>query len=476
MSSKTKIEWAANADGTPGATWNPIRARVKETGRVGSFCVHVSAGCINCYAEDYGMRTLPKNGTGLAYTAQNLAKVDIFLDEKMLYAPLRRQKPTTYFLSSMTDAFGEFVSDGIIMLLWNVMFQCPQHTFIVVTKRAKRMREFVTKWCDLDGEDFAVHLARGPDETRAKHPSGRGLLFAAMLDEMLVLAGGDVPDGAAFPTFDWMGGQIHWPNVAPNIWLVVSCEDQENANERIPHLLATPAAARGVSAEPLIGPIDLNAIDVDEEGGDGWRYDALAASYWFRDDLGKICTGDGPPLATIDWVIVGGESGRNARPMHPQWARALRDQCEGAGVPFFFKQWGEWLPGAIYPPESETGCGAVHFVDGSTEFNGEHVEGWPDMHVPAPPECPVAAFFAAERAKLAPGATLVLRGAPDRDHAATCQREACRAKQACLKDGRPWMYVFKRVSKARAGRLLDGVEHNARPSLRNPEAQAEDFS
>lgn len=101
----------------------------------------------------------------------------------------------------------------------------------------------------------------------------------------------------------------------PNIWLGTSVENQEQANKRIPELLLSPGSVRFLSCEPLLGPVDLTAI--------------------------RRPPGFGP---AIDWVIVGGESGPHARPMHPDWARSLRDQCVSANVPFFFKQWGEYIP------------------------------------------------------------------------------------------------------------------------------------
>lgn len=112
-----------------------------------------------------------------------------------------------------------------------------------------------------------------------------------------------------------------------NIWWGVSVEDQATADERIPLLLQAPAAVRFLSCEPLLGPIDLR--DAPNEIGEP-RF-----SYLQRVD------GEGP---RIDWVIAGGESGPKARPSHPDWFRGLRDQCAAAGVPFFFKQWGEFAP------------------------------------------------------------------------------------------------------------------------------------
>jgi protein gp37 len=109
----------------------------------------------------------------------------------------------------------------------------------------------------------------------------------------------------------------------PNVWVGTTVENQPAADERIPHLLATPAAVRFVSCEPLLGPVDV------------WPKTASGALL----NRGSVATGRG-----IDWVICGGETGPGARPMHPDWARSLRDQCVAARVPFFFKRWGEWAP------------------------------------------------------------------------------------------------------------------------------------
>lgn len=124
--------------------------------------------------------------------------------------------------------------------------------------------------------------------------------------------------------FDWWGTEAKRRFAAemPHIWLGVSVEDQATADERIPLLLQTPSAVRWISAEPLLGPIDFSGRWVPYENP------AIHENM----------------LERLDWVVVGGESGKNARPMQLNWARTLRDQCQSAGVPFFFKQWGEWLP------------------------------------------------------------------------------------------------------------------------------------
>ena len=118
-----------------------------------------------------------------------------------------------------------------------------------------------------------------------------------------------VQDGKFFPA--------HWPNV----WIGATIVNQEEADRDIPKLLAVPAAKRFLSMEPLLGPVSFEGMFASGSPADGTNM-----------------------LEELDWVIVGGESGPNARPMHPHWARSLRDQCVAAGVPFFFKQWGEWVP------------------------------------------------------------------------------------------------------------------------------------
>ena len=122
----------------------------------------------------------------------------------------------------------------------------------------------------------------------------------------------------------WPGG-----DVPDNLWLGVSVETQERAYERIPPLLQTPAGRHFVSCEPLLGPVNLRAI-----GGEVQHLDAMEG-IWYDTARGAYA---------LDWVLCGGESGPGARPMHPQWARDLRDQCKPMSMPFFFKQWGRWAP------------------------------------------------------------------------------------------------------------------------------------
>jgi protein gp37 len=151
----------------------------------------------------------------------------------------------------------------------------------------------------------------------------------------------------SYPEYEHSHGYTNFKNVIsenwplPNVWLGVSVEDQKTADERIPLLLQTPAAVRWISAEPLLGEIDLTALDPD---GDS-EINALTGHTAGEQAEAWGCNisrfHDIPPL---NWVVCGGESGPHARPSHPDWFRSLRDQCKAAGVPFFFKQWGEYLP------------------------------------------------------------------------------------------------------------------------------------
>lgn len=368
--SKTKIEWTE-------FSWNPLRAR-KRGGTVGDpawrnnlpggkggwHCEHVSEACRNCYAERINRRL----GTGRDFKPGHRKDIDIFLDEKTLLAPLKWRKPRMIFPCSMTDLFGDWVTDEMLDRILAVMALTPQHTYQVLTKRPERMRGYMAT------------------ENRC-HAIG---------DQMLKLA----KIGPGFKC-------ISWPFA--NVWLVVSIGDQPDAEKFVPILLDTPAAVRGVSYEPALGPVDLTRICVvPQKPGSvraGIHVDALR---------NKHCESQLPRgLGRIDWVICGGESGPNARPMHPDWARAMRDQCAEAGVPFFFKQWGEWAKYKVQPGGDLGGdvrAGRVRIV---------HPTGQSDVEV-----------------SIATGGHSTIPGSR----------------------------YMGRVGKKAAGRLLDGVEHNGFPA------------
>lgn len=315
MGDQSGISWT-------NATWNPT---------VG--CSLVSPGCTFCYAMKQAWRIVQMQPESHYKGTTKLVKgIPVWTGklnlapDNILARPLQWKKPRLIFVNSMSDLFHESVTDGQIMQVFAIMARCPQHKFQILTKRAKRMWEFFSKWADLEGEDFNPKMVRGPEETRKAHPSGRGQLFADMLEAM-----GPVPKGAAYPTFDWMDGMINWPDALPNVWLGVSCEDQLRANERVPYLRKTPAAVRFVSAEPLLGPIDFRDIY-----NGGMNLNALTGENWLP-GAGSMNsqTFSG---AKLDWIIVGGESGKNFRPMNIGWAEQIRDDCKRAGTKFFFKQ------------------------------------------------------------------------------------------------------------------------------------------
>ncbi len=353
MAENSKIEWTD-------ATWNPIRARRRDHGagpvtHVGWHCEKVSAGCDNCYAEGINLRLgtkLPFKPGHLIHTARGgdpRGEVEVFLDERMLTAPLRWKKPRLIFVNSMTDSFGRFVTDEMLDRMFAVMALAPQHTFQVLTKRAARMREYVSPTPTATGPCVQDRLWRLYHASGSKH----------------------VPA---------------WP--LPNVWLGVSAEDQQRADERIPDLLATPAAVRFGSFEPLLGQLDV----------------AWALGHPFGIAAGFLQRGHFSPgaekLRGLDWIIVGGESGRHARPMHPDWARSLRDQAQAAGVPFLFKQHGEFARADNLLPRQPGDV--TYWPDGSIGTGNANDNGGPG-------------------------------------------------------------WSLRRIGKKAAGRLLDGVEHNGMP-------------
>jgi protein gp37 len=228
---------------------------------------------------------------------------DLTLRPERMTLPLRWRKPRRIFVNSMSDLFHKDVPDEYIARVFAVMMAAPQHTFQLLTKRHARMRAL------LSSTAFKVAVAEA------------------------WAFGSDVPDSAPKPA--------GWP--LPNVWLGVSVEDQHWADIRIPALLDTPAAVRWISAEPLLGPIRLPEFVV------GGAPDCP-------------CEEGGECLPNLDWVVVGGESGPGARPMHPAWARGLRDQCQEGSIPFLFKQWGAWAPSGVIGIGTPLDCTPGGFV------------------------------------------------------------------------------------------------------------------
>lgn len=323
-------------------------------------CTKVSPACDHCYAEKERASTALGVKWGANMPRHRTGESNWKTPERWNAAAERRGVRESVFCASLSDWADNAVPGQWRLDLAGVIRRTPWLDWLLLTKRIGNA--------------------------------------AAMLAEMF-------PDG-----------------VPDNVWIGVTICNQEEADRDIPKLLAVPAAKRFLSMEPLLGPVDLRGIS----HGDG-EIDALRPGTWedaieqwrgtsetweedFEDWYNITIPGDGlsgPMHVGIDWVIVGGESGPNARPMHPDWARSLRDQCQAAGVPFLFKQWGEWTPGENVERERGT-------VDTAVHFGGE----W---H------------------------TSRLNLATDDGHI----------------DDQPDLY---RVGKKAAGRHLDGIEHNGFPS------------
>ena len=256
----TSIEWTDR-------TWNPTRG-----------CSVVSPGCHNCYAMKQAHRFSGKGGAyeGLTKLTSSGPRWSgaMRLVPEMLDVPLRRKKPTTWFVNSMSDLFHEGLTDEEVAAVFGVMAACPQHTFQVLTKRAERMRawfDWLDDMCSVSG-----------DPPRAVTC---GIVAANH--------GADV---------DYGGLSHAWP--IPNVLLGVSVEDQRRADERVPLLLQTPAALRFLSVEPLLGPVVLEALRGEDCGecGETVLYNAFAASA----DCDCCVEGSEPvDWDTVDWVKAG---------------------------------------------------------------------------------------------------------------------------------------------------------------------------
>lgn len=284
LSDRSKIEWTD-------ATWNPV---------IG--CSPVSKGCDNCYAARMAARFAEQKGSngplcGYYYNVVNHEgkwNGKTVLKDHKLHDPLPWRKPRTIFVCSMGDLFHESVPDEWIDRVMAVIASAQNHRFMVLTKRPKRMKEYFD--CIYSSHD----------------------------------------DKCCERAIRVLGADMSYPSPPlKNLALGVSVSNQEDADRWVSILLRTQAAYRFVSYEPALGPVDFTTFS----------YMIDRQSYDFNALTGKVVTkGGGYNIPEIDLVIMGGESGPNARPMHPDWARSVRDQCEAAGVPFHFKQWGEWHP------------------------------------------------------------------------------------------------------------------------------------
>jgi len=312
----TKIGWTDE-------TWNPA---------VG--CRKVSEGCRHCYAEDMAARLA---GMGRKWLADGpweddvpvpgqvdyVGTVDgrgrwtgrVVYRENRLWVPVGWRKPRRVFVCSMGDLFHEDVQVRWLDAVWAVMAMCPAHTFQVLTKRPGRMTEY------LNDQSVERRVAVRMEQLRRRWRAEKKQLPKTM---------------------PW---RLRWP--LKNVWVGTTAENQAAADVRVPELVRCPAVVRFVSVEPMLGAVDL----------------------------GRWTGAGGCSLhGTIDWVICGGESGPGARPVQADWVRDLRDGCAGAGVPFFFKQWGSAAPLL----EAGDRCGYdAEKSKGSNVLDGQRWEQWP---------------------------------------------------------------------------------------------------
>lgn len=375
MADGTHIEWTD-------ATWNII------TG-----CSVISAGCKHCYAMKLAGTRLAHHSSREGLTIDTAAgpvwNGEVRFNEQWLLQPLDWTRPRRIFVCAHGDLFHESVPDEWICAVFAIMASAPHHTFQVLTKRPQRARQWFERMRDRATAEGYLHEClkgrMGYDHTRR-------------------------------PAVNL----TRWP--LPNVWMGVSVEDQAAADARIPELLSVPAHVRFLSIEPLLGAVRLPSVNFhcDLCAGTG------KLARWPRGRC-HLCNGRGhipaistdpqfgtprTPMRSIDWVIVGGESGPGARPMHPDWIRALRDQCAAARVPFLFKQWGQWQVASVENGhyDSDMGRNKAYWVfpDGIRQKPSFIREGWTG--------------------------------------------------------GDP--YAMTPVGKKRAGRKLDGVEHNGFPEVR----------
>ena len=281
---RSKIEWTQH-------TWNPVTR-----------CTKISDGCQNCYAENMAKR----------FGGEDAFKVT--LHPEKLDIPLKRKKPTTYFVCSMSDLFHKDVPDDFIISVFNAManaYALHGHIFQVLTKRPERMRDIVQKI------ELNLIEQRKPI-TKENGFTERTVTFSFPLQ---------------------------------GIWLGVTAENQEEANHRIPILLDIPAALRFVSVEPMLEKInlsylaysvqkysfeDIGEVDIEVIDALNGKKALFDSNFVFRIPL--VINNH----SKLDWVICGGESGQRARPLDPRWVKSLQEQCSQANVPFFFKQRGEF--------------------------------------------------------------------------------------------------------------------------------------
>lgn len=334
-------------------------------------------GCSRCWAERFSVRLEAMGKSQYAGATQKgkwSGKIRLWPQAQAQV--LRWKKPRVIFWNDMSDPFHKDVPFSHIDRKMAIIALTPQHTHLMLTKRPERMLEYL-RWEDFD-----------PSEDRR---------------DMINVAANEITG-----TWDDTVPKGRWP--LPNLIIGVSVWDQESADRMIPILLETNLATRIVSFEPALGAVDFGEWFYPEKkilpGPDGGKYRPVLSQ----------------PKSLINGVILGGESGPGARPMHPDIPRSVRDQCQAAGVKFLFKQWGEWAPGYS---KSRLNCCISNYPSPNLETvkyqrkAGRYVLDDPICMEPDRGAC----------------------GAHSHPYREQCEMMSC-------------------VHKKAAGRLLDGVEHN----------------
>jgi protein gp37 len=303
--SKTSIEWTQSDDGTPGMSLNPIAAFRKDNGKRGWACVHASGGCRFCYAENINRRF----GTGLAFAANNLDKVEFRVVEKIMREPFSWRKPVRCFPFDMTDwALIAERNPELMDQFFAVMARTPHVTYMLLTKRPDLALAYLGDMSPGSKRVLAIRQATAEYQAFAGFPK----------------------DAISFPL--------------KNGWFGISAEDQSTLDERAPILLQTPAALRFISYEPSIGPLPALTAYLGI-----WHCCPICGwtpierhgmkEYWdIHGDDARCIRCDFRLRTRCDWVVAGSESGPRARPYMDGWFRSVRDQCQAAGVPYFQKQ------------------------------------------------------------------------------------------------------------------------------------------
>ena len=308
MSQDSAIQWTE-------ATWNPLAG-----------CKEISPGCTHCYAAVIAHRLAAMGQTKYIGTTRKLPNGKIVwtgkmnLDADALMIPIKRKKPTTYFVNSMSDLFHEDVPDEFIDKVFGVMALAHWHTFQVLTKRADRMQAYFAEkyqspnFMIVNGKPTIGEPTGELNEDREDRVKQEAVSLALKLS-----------DSYDKLIFDAEGHHLMmrapWP--LPNVWLGVSVENRQHGRPRIEHLLRTPAAVRFLSVEPLLEEVVLPWHCCPTNEGD--------SSTCLVGPEGCLCD-------RLHWVICGSESGHGRRPMRQEWAENIADQCKSAGVKFFMKQ------------------------------------------------------------------------------------------------------------------------------------------